>query len=292
MNDKKPVPPSLAEFAVEQLSIGKPWARISPDGDLLEFDEAAMRENAKGFDGFAKAFVAIYDAVIEQRNGECVRLHGQIEDLKAQLEGTESRRENAARNSSAFENRMGDLQVENGRLGSANEKLTQRIKDLKTELAALKAQPSAGVVLPERMVKTETSSDEYDMCADTHNACLDEVARLNPCRATCIGADCSATDGVSHSDACLAEHEAAISAGRAQPVADRWPEQWKREGYNGCVKTAVDALRFLRTNRPPAGGEQRYNDMHLMQIADDLETTMRKLLAAAPSAQQKESGDE
>lgn len=35
------------------------------------------------------------------------------------------------------------------------------------------------ILLPERMVKTDRSSDEYDMCADAHNDCLDAVARLN-----------------------------------------------------------------------------------------------------------------
>ncbi len=34
-------------------------------------------------------------------------------------------------------------------------------------------------IVPERMVKTERSSDEYDMCADHWNACLDELARIN-----------------------------------------------------------------------------------------------------------------
>lgn len=38
---------------------------------------------------------------------------------------------------------------------------------------------TAKVMLPERMVKTDRSSDEYDMCADAHNACLDEVVRPN-----------------------------------------------------------------------------------------------------------------
>ncbi|WP_370869498.1 hypothetical protein [Pseudomonas sp.] len=79
----------------------------------------------------------------------------------------------------------------------------------------------------------------------------------------------------------LMEEVARLNASAAVP--DWWPEQWRREGYNGCVKTAVYALRFLRNNRPAEGGEQQYNDMHLMQIAGDLETTMRELLATAPA---------
>lgn len=64
MDDKKPVPPALAEFAV----------------------------------------------------GERTVLLARIEDLEAHLDDTESRRANAAHNASAFEDRMGDLQVENGKM--------------------------------------------------------------------------------------------------------------------------------------------------------------------------------
>lgn len=41
------------------------------------------------------------------------------------------------------------------------------------------AQPPAKVMLPGRLTKTERSSDEYDAHADSWNACLDKVARLN-----------------------------------------------------------------------------------------------------------------
>ena len=53
-----------------------------------------------------------------------------------------------------------------------------KIKALKAELAALKAQPS-GVVLPERMSKHAFSTPrEYELCY-MYNRALDEVARLN-----------------------------------------------------------------------------------------------------------------
>jgi hypothetical protein len=49
------------------------------------------------------------------------------------------------------------------------------------ELAALKAQPS-GVVLPER--KQAVRGDVLSFQSEGWNACLDEVARLNPAPAT------------------------------------------------------------------------------------------------------------
>ncbi|HCW1005730.1 hypothetical protein [Pseudomonas aeruginosa] len=52
---------------------------------------------------------------------------------------------------------------------------------LEAEARALRQQVAdrSILVVPERMVKTEQSSDEYDMCADHWNACLNELARLN-----------------------------------------------------------------------------------------------------------------
>jgi hypothetical protein len=46
-------------------------------------------------------------------------------------------------------------------------------------------------------------------------ACLSEVARLNssPVSAGCKGKDCGATDGLSHSAACIAEHAETVNAG-------------------------------------------------------------------------------
>lgn len=57
-------------------------------------------------------------AVAEFAVAERAELLARIEDLEAQLEDTESRRENSSRNASAFEARMGDLQVENGKMQS------------------------------------------------------------------------------------------------------------------------------------------------------------------------------
>ncbi|MCQ4311746.1 hypothetical protein NAV33_07530 [Pseudomonas stutzeri] len=53
-------------------------------------------------------------------------LIGEIEDLELALQDAEGRADNAGRNASAFEDRMGDLQVENG-------KLRDQITELKTD---------------------------------------------------------------------------------------------------------------------------------------------------------------
>lgn len=56
--------------------------------------------------------LAALSAVTAERD----RLRGQVEDMGLALQDAEERAESAGRNASAFEDRMGDLQVENGRL--------------------------------------------------------------------------------------------------------------------------------------------------------------------------------
>lgn len=68
-------------------------------------------------------------------------------------------------------------------------KAEQATTELERELAALKAQqPSAGVVLPEPLRRgDEGGSGEYGAAMIRgFNACLREVARLNPCRAQTV----------------------------------------------------------------------------------------------------------
>jgi len=75
------------------------------------------------------------------------------EDLQLELESAEGRYANCARNSSAFENRMGELQSENG-------KLKDRIAELVgqcNEIYALKDKPSV-VALPDDDELSELSS--------------------------------------------------------------------------------------------------------------------------------------
>lgn len=52
-----------------------------------------------------------------------------------------------------------------------------------------------------------------------------------------------------------------------------------REGFNGCVGESIRALRYLAEHTRPVGGEDRFNSLHLHQLADELKRTF-----AAPSA--------
>lgn len=66
---------------------------------------------------------------------------------------------------------------------------------------------------------------------------------------------------------------AALAAPAAQPVA------W----VNNCDKSACAALRYLAAHQRPEGGQARYNAEHLLQIAAELEHSVRTI--AAPAAQ-------
>lgn len=75
----------------------------------------------------------------------------------------------------------------------------------------------------------------------------------------------------------------AAQSGQRAGVAEGWPAAWRTEGWNGCMCTAAEALRFLASNARPIGGEQTFNAEHLLQIAEELQKTQRELLAAAPT---------
>lgn len=81
------------------------------------------------FDGPARKVGAIL--TLSASAGELIadieRLQGAIEDLELALQDAEDRAESAGRNASAFEDRMGDLQVENGKLRDA-------LRDAKSDL--------------------------------------------------------------------------------------------------------------------------------------------------------------
>ena len=100
----------------------------------------------------------------EDVNPKNMRIHSRADELIACLEGEIAKRDA----------RIMELDA----VGVANEKLTQRIKELKAEIAALKAQ---GVVMPEPMKRgDEGGSGEYGAAMIRgYNACLREVARLN-----------------------------------------------------------------------------------------------------------------
>jgi hypothetical protein len=95
---------------------------------------------------------------------ELAALRGKLGDMRGDLARAEELYASASNNASLFEARMGDLQVENGKL--------------ERELAALKSQPS-GVVLPRPSEHYPSDSDGDTIAANARNACLDEVARLN-----------------------------------------------------------------------------------------------------------------
>lgn len=44
---------------------------------------------------------------------------------------------------------------------------------------------------------------------------------------------------------------------------------------NGCDRTVPEALRYLATNPRPQGGEQRFNGMHLEQLAGEIERAVK-----------------
>ncbi|GEM_PF-2823043 len=63
-------------------------------------------------DCYANQVLRLETTVTAERD----RLRGTVEDLELALQDAEERAESAGRNASAFEDRMGDLQVENGQL--------------------------------------------------------------------------------------------------------------------------------------------------------------------------------
>lgn len=44
---------------------------------------------------------------------------------------------------------------------------------------------------------------------------------------------------------------------------------------NGCETSAIEALRYLANNPRPKGGQEHYNAEHLLQIADELEASLK-----------------
>jgi hypothetical protein len=58
-----------------------------------------------------------------------------------------------------------------------------------------------------------------------------------------------------------------------------WGESWKRDGFNGCITTAIYALRYLSQNQRPCGGEQSYNSEHLYDTAGYIDEVRNDLIA-------------
>lgn len=58
---------------------------------------------------------------------------------------------------------------------------------------------------------------------------------------------------------------------------DSWPPDWRREGFNHCMREAARALRYLAENPRPIGGESFPNAACCHQIAGELEKTIAAL---------------
>jgi hypothetical protein len=58
---------------------------------------------------------------------------------------------------------------------------------------------------------------------------------------------------------------------------DKWPDDWKKEGYNHAFVTAVEALRYLARYDRPKEGNSEFNSEHLIQIAGELEFSTSSL---------------
>jgi hypothetical protein len=50
-----------------------------------------------------------------------------------------------------------------------------------------------------------------------------------------------------------------------------WCQEWKEQGFNCCISTAIDALRYLSEHERPSGGEQHFNFEHLVDTSRYLE---------------------
>lgn len=73
-------------------------------------------------------------------------------------------------------------------------------------------------------------------------------------------------------------------AADSQPVGE--PVAWPNE----CSRTVPEALRFLANHARPSGGEDRFNSLHLMQLAAEIERMASKPLYTAPPAQAVDLG--
>ena len=57
------------------------------------------------------------------------------------------------------------------------------------------------------------------------------------------------------------------------------PAAW----FNGCDRTVPEALRYLADNDRPRGGEDRFNSIHLLQLADEIERVACTKLTFQPA---------
>lgn len=110
------------------------WFRPENLWSCMEKDDAAFVSAASPF--ALLALIAAYErisAALSAVTAERDRLAVMVEDLELALEHAEGRAESAGRNSSAFEDCMGDLQVENGKLSDALDQLRAEVEALRKD---------------------------------------------------------------------------------------------------------------------------------------------------------------
>jgi hypothetical protein len=59
------------------------------------------------------------------------------------------------------------------------------------------------------------------------------------------------------------------------PIGRKLRELIRSGGYNGCIRMAAEACRFLAEHPRPDGGQSRFNSEHLHQIASEIDYTLK-----------------
>lgn len=75
---------------------------------------------------------------------------------------------------------------------------------------------------------------------------------------------------------CWKAMHAAAPAAQGDATPFKWP--------NGCDRTIPKALRYLARNDRPSGGEDLFNGMHLLQLADEMDAAVQRAAIAAKAA--------
>lgn len=71
--------------------------------------------------------------------------------------------------------------------------------------------------------------------------------------------------------------DAVRHVGNLKELINQVPQVAMFKWPNGCDTSIPSALRYLERNPRPSGGEDRYNGMHLLQLADDMESAVKRI---------------
>jgi len=165
-----------------------------------------------------------------------------------------------------------------GAAGGANIKGTAWICHPCTEAFLAFLKPTASSPEAEQVVEVQ-GCDELRLRTDGERAAylegIEEGKALAARQPTRIYGCCAQPEGDLHTAECPnMRHLAARQPGAQVPVV--WP--------NGCNRTVPEALRFLASYPRPSGGEDRFNSLHLLQLAGEIEGMVSRPLYAAPPA--------